>query len=87
MASAMVAALPKLMAKVFSCLQSLRMEVTSKWYWRNWLLVEATCLPHRDMLVKVSSPLNSNHEEPGWTGVVWRVVEYVQLEVMIHLRS
>lgn len=34
---------------------------TSKLYWRNWLLVEATCCPQKSILVKVSRPLKSSH--------------------------
>jgi len=37
--------------------QDARREETSKWYWRNWLLVDATCWLQREMEVKVSRPL------------------------------
>lgn len=58
----MFAAEPKLMSMIlFSSVQLVKNFDTSNQYWRNWLFVLATCCPQKEMLVKVSRPLNSSH--------------------------
>lgn len=37
------------------------MSVTSKWYWRNWLFVEATGCPQKKISANVSRPLKSRY--------------------------
>ena len=57
MSAVMFTAEPKLMLRVGGPEQDARREETSKWYCRNWLLVDATCWLQREMEVKVSRPL------------------------------
>ena len=56
----MSGALPKLTLSV-GAVQFLNNTETSKWYWRNWLFVDATCCSQKWMLLKVSNPLNRSH--------------------------
>lgn len=56
-ALAISGALPKLMLRTGLSVQDASISVTSKKYCRNWLFVEATCLPQSSIEVNVSSPL------------------------------